>query len=77
MLVKCLKVVLSLKEIKSFLQNLVSINNWLSTYFQTDRAEIVSYIILEPKKVQQKAHSYHRLQHFHQAESKSKLKEID
>lgn len=56
----CLKVVLSFKKIKSFLQNLVSINNiWLSKYFQVDRAEIVSCIILEPKKVPQKAHRNH------------------
>lgn len=46
---------LSLKKIKSFLQNLVSINDWLRKYFQADRAEIVSYIILESKKEPHKA----------------------
>ena len=60
--------VLSLKKIKSFLQNLVSINDWLSKYFQVDRAQIMSYIILESKKEPQKAHRNHRLQHFHHTE---------
>lgn len=55
MLVKCLKVILSLKKIKSFLQNLVSINDGLSKYFQEDRAGTVPYIILGPNKEPQKA----------------------
>lgn len=76
MLGKCLKVVLSLKKIKSFLQNLVSINDWLSKYFQVDRAQIASYIILESKKELQKAHRNHGLQHFHHTERKLRLKEI-
>lgn len=69
MLVKCLKMVLSLKEIKSFLQNLVSTNNWLSKCFQVDRAEMVSSIILEPNKV---ACTRHRLQYFHRKEEEVK-----
>lgn len=68
MLVKSLKVVLTLKKIKSFLQNLVSINDWLHKYFQVDRAQIVSYIILQSKKEPQKTHRNHGLQHFHHTE---------
>lgn len=60
--------VLSLKKIKSFLQNLVSINDWLHKYFQVDRAQIVSYIILQSKKEPQKTHRNHGLQHFHHTE---------
>lgn len=62
--------VLSLKKIKSFLQNLVSINDGLSKYFQVDRAEIVPYIILEPNKESQKAYRNHGLKNFCHAEEK-------
>lgn len=68
MLVKCLKVVLSLEKIKCFLQNLVSINEWLYKYFRKDTTEIMTYIILEPKKEQQKTHRNHWLQHLNHTE---------